>query len=213
MISSTEFRKHISKILSGKLKELGFKGSGFNYIMDSEHFVFTIGIQASRYGGQCCTEFGIQPKTVDTNGYEKLNFKKLKYYNCEFRTRLSPKGQGDYWWKYSELENRNIEIANDILNVIEKKVIPIIDLFKSNNKILETIEVKDLDNMYVSTAEKLGGMSFGTSYIRMAWVLTKVFEKENPAKSKEFAKYALSKMNEKSVFFGIDYLKSIANKN
>lgn len=120
MISSTEFRKHISKILSGKLKELGFKGSGFNYIMDSEHFVFTIGIQASRYGGQCCTEFGIQPKTVDTNGYEKLNFKKLKYYNCEFRTRLSPKGQGDYWWKYSELENRNIEIANDILNVIEK---------------------------------------------------------------------------------------------
>jgi Domain of unknown function (DUF4304) len=102
MISASDFKKHISKTLSEKLKQIGFKGSGFYYLMDSEFFVFTIGIQASQYGGQCCVEFGIQPKSVDTNGFEKLDFKKLKYYNCELRTRLSPKGQGDYWWKYSE---------------------------------------------------------------------------------------------------------------
>lgn len=213
MISAADFKKHISKTLSEQLKGFGFKGSGFNYLMDSDYFVFTIGIQASQYGGQCCAEFGIQPKSVDTNGFEKLDFKKLKYYNCEFRTRLSPKEQGDYWWKYSDLEQKNIQIALEIAKVVKTQVIPVIDYFKSDKNILEKIEVSDLENMYLKLPKKLGGMSFGTTDIRMAWTLVRALEETNLPKAKEFAEYALSKLGKSSTFVGVDYLNSIMIKN
>jgi hypothetical protein len=102
MISAAEFKKQIKKPLAGQLKTLGFKGSGFNYIMDSDNFIFTIGIQASRWGGQCCVEFGIQPKDIVSIGERKIDFKKLRYFQCEFRTRLATNDGSDQWWDYSD---------------------------------------------------------------------------------------------------------------
>ncbi|MDM1524305.1 DUF4304 domain-containing protein [Empedobacter sp. 225-1] len=89
MISSEEFKKQISKPLSEKLKELGFKGSGSNYKKENVNFIYTIGIQANRYGGSCCVELGIHPKEIIENFGHEIDLKKLKYYDCEFRTRLT----------------------------------------------------------------------------------------------------------------------------
>ena len=110
MISAADFKKQISKTLAGDLKTLGFQRSCFNYLLDTDNFIFTIGIQASQYGGQCCAEFGVQPKEIERFGDHKIDFKKLKYYSCEFRTRLSRKNSADQWWKYSKNEQTNIEI-------------------------------------------------------------------------------------------------------
>jgi hypothetical protein len=213
MISAADFKKQISKPLSGQMRELGFKGSGFNYLMDTDKFVFTIGIQASQYGGQCCMEFGIQPKAVDTNGFQKIDFKKLKYYNCEFRARLSPKGQGDYWWKYSDNESENIQVVQIMLTTIKTQVIPIINKFKSTDNFLDAIQAYDLANMYTSMQRLFNGLAFGTTDIRMAWVLAKTFEKDNLPKAKEFAKYGLSKLGNSNKFFAIDELNDIATRN
>jgi len=89
MITSADFKKHISKTLSQSLKELGFKGSGFSYRKESENFIFIIGIQASQYGGKCCVELGIHPKEITDLFDSEINFKTLKYYECEFRARLT----------------------------------------------------------------------------------------------------------------------------
>ena len=181
---------------------MGFKGSGFSFKMDSDDFIFIIGIQPSQYGGQCCVEFGIQPKMVDTNGFNTVDFKKIKYYNCELRTRLTPSGQGDNWWKYSDDETDNLKLANQIADLVKDRALPIINSFKSNPNILESINSTDLDNnFYKSMANKIG-MSLMTTDIRFAWVLTKVFEKTNIQKAKEFALYGINKLDTSNKFFG-----------
>lgn len=202
MISSAEFKKHISKTLSVHLKTLGFKGSGFNYLLDTDNFIFTIGIQASQYGGQCCAEFGVQPKEIDSFGDHKIDFKKLKYYSCEFRTRLSRKNGADQWWKYSDDEQKNIEIAEEIFSIIQKDILLIINLFKSEPYILDRIEIDDLDNIFKSAPKKLAGMTLMTTDIRFAWALTKIYSKRDIARAKQYAKFGLSKLDSSSTFIG-----------
>lgn len=202
MITAADFKKHISKKLAGDLRTLGFKGSGFNYLLDTDDFIFTIGIQASQYGGQCCAEFGIQPKEIDSFGDHQIDLKKLKYYNCEFRTRLSKKNGVDQWWKYSDDEQTNIEIADGIFSIIKKDILPFIDRFKSAPYILDKIEITDLDNIFKSVPEKLVGMTLMTTEIRLAWALTKIYAKRDLTRAKQFAKFGLSKLDSSSPFKG-----------
>lgn len=202
MISAVDFKKHISKTLAGLLKTIGFKGSGFNYLMEDEYFIFTIGIQASQYGGQCCAEFGIQPKEIDSFGEHKIDFKKLKYYSCEFRTRLSKKNGADQWWKYSDDEQKNIEVANEIFGIVQKDVQPIINLFKNHPYVLDRIEIEDLENIYKSIPGKLAGMTLMNGNVRLAWALTKIYEKRDLKRAQKFARFGLSKLETSSSFIG-----------
>ena len=132
--------------------------------MDTDNFIFTIGIQASQYGGKCCAEFGIQPKEIDNVEDRKIDFKKLKYNNCEFSTRLSRKNDADQWWKYSHDEQTNIKIADEIFSIIQKDILPIINLFKSEPYILDRIEIKDLEDIFKSISKKLAGMTLMTRF-------------------------------------------------
>ncbi len=213
MISTLEFKKQIGKSLAQQIKELGFKGSGFSYIMDTDDFIFAIGIQAGRYGGQCCLELGIQPKSLTTDGSRFLNFKKLKYIDCEFRTRLSPSGQGDFWWTFGDNEHENEKIITGIIETIKKFATPVIDRIKNNPNFLEEIELEDLDNLHNGQSKKLNGLNLMTTEIRLAWALTKALEKKNLAKAKMFAQYGLSKIKYPSSFFGIEYFEEIVGKN
>jgi len=202
MISAADFKKHISKQLGHNMRNLGFRGSGFNYIMESENFIFTFGIQASQYGGNCCAEFGIQPKTIDYINGHKLDFKKLKYFNCELRDRLARPGKGDMWWTYAKTEEKNVEIANDIFALFYSHAFPIFNAFQNEPDILDKIEASDLENCYKSVGDKLHGITplFGDT--RFAWVMMKYHEKKDIAKSIEFAKHGLSTLSEDSIFFG-----------
>lgn len=209
MITTAEFKKQIGKPFGNSLRELGFKGCGFNYKMDNENFVFTIGIQASQYGEKCCAEFGIQPKAVETNGFENHDFKKIKYYDCEFRTRIYANEKNSDWWNYSNNEIQNIQTAKEIAELIKSRVLPIINEFKQDPKILEKIETSDLTNIYVKVGDKIGGMRIMNTDIRLSWVLAKCFEKSNPKKAAEFAKYGLDLLKEDDKFFARKDLEKI----
>ena len=213
MITTLEFKKQIGKHLGQEMRCLGFKGSGFNYSIDSDNFVFIIGIQASQYGGQCCAELGIQPKSLDTDGSRKIDFKKIKYIDCELRTRLSPHGQSDNWWKYGDNESENRKVIGEIIDTIKKHAIPVIERFKNNPTILEQIEIADLENLHNGASDKLKGLNLMTTEIRLAWALTKALENTNLVKAKEFAQYGLSKIKLPSTFFGIDYFEEVLSKN
>jgi len=202
MITAAEFKKQISKTLAGHLRSLGFKGSGFNYTMSSDNFIFSIGVQASRWGGRCCAELGIHPKEIDSFGNHKIDLKNLKYYSCEFRQRLWRKDPADQWWQYSDDPELNIQVAEHIFHSIKEQALPIIQLFKTEPYILDSIEVLDLSNIYKNVASKLGGMILMTTDIRFAWALTKIFEKRNPEKAIQFAKFGLSKLDASSIFIG-----------
>lgn len=214
MTSAADFKRQISKTLAGHLKTLGFKGSGFNYIMDSDNFIFTIGVQASQWGGQCCAEFGIHPKDIDSFGDHKVDFKKLKYYQCEFRTRLATNNGSEQWWKYSDDQEINIQVANQIFDIVVRQVVPIIELFKGDKYVLDRIDVSDLNNIFKYVADKLGGMSLMTTDIRFAWALTKIYEKRNLDKAKQFAEFGMSKLDDKSTFIGkVDFERVLRQNN
>ena len=212
MISASEFKKHISKHLREKMRDIGFKGTGFSYLSDSEHFVFAFGIQASQYGGQCCAEYGIQPKEIDSTGNHKLDFKNLKYFNCELRTRLTKPGKGDQWWNYSELEEENIKIAQEICDLFVLRASPTISAFKNNPNILDKIEISDLENSYINVAKKLNGIFPPFGDIRFAWAMMRVYEKKSPGKALEFAKYGLSKLDSNSNFFAKPDFEKMVNQ-
>ncbi|MFY7669687.1 DUF4304 domain-containing protein [Tenacibaculum sp. MEBiC06402] len=208
-MTTQEFRKQIGRYLGTKIREFGFKGSGFNYIMDSDNFVFTIGLQANRYGGSFCVELGIHPKEITNNGFEDLDFKKLKYYNCEFRTRLAKEGKGDRWWNYTDSESKNFEIIDDVILYISKYALPIINGLKSDTGLLERVKISDIKNRFIPIPDFKGGLTPMTTDIRLAWALAVIVEKSNPKKSLEFAKYGMKHDKSPSTFFGTKDLKRI----
>jgi len=214
MISAADFKKQISKPLGNKMRSIGFRGSGFDYLMDSEAFVFAFGIQASRYGGQCCAEYGIQPRSITRLGNHKLDLKKLKFASCELRSRLNKPPKGGQWWKYSDNENENIQIANEIFDLFNALALPTITAFKNDPNILDKIDISDLDNPYLKVSKKLHGIHPGYGDVRFAWALTIFYEQTNPTRSKEFAAYGLSNLEADNLFFGrADFERILANKN
>ena len=219
MITSAEFKKHISKTLSQNLKEFGFKGSGFSYRKDSENFIFIIGIQASQYGGKCCVELGIHPKEITDWFGSEINLKTLKYYECEFRTRLtkiktkkwwnfSSKNYDNQWWDYSKSEKANMNTAENIILSIKNEVVPIIQAFQSENYILDKIENSDLSN----PSQKLSGLNIIGTEVRLILALSKIYEKRNPKKAVELAKLGMLKLEPNDKFLGKeDFNKIILN--
>ena len=205
MISAAAFKKQISKTLSVHLRNLGFKGSGFHYTMDSPLFIFTIGVQASQWGGECCAEVGIQPRYVDSNGIPTIDVKKIKYYQCEFRTRLVAGDGIDQWWKYSDDEAENIQIAQQLFDIVVKRVVPIIELFSSEKFVRDQIEVGDLGNIAKNVNDNLYGLSFMANDVRLAWTFTKIYEQRNLEKAKQFAKFGLSKLDKKNPYAKEDF--------
>jgi hypothetical protein len=209
MIKAADFKKQISKTLSTNLRALGFKGSGFDYRMLSNDFIFVIGIQTSRLGDDFFAEFGIQPKQITGIGTYEINFKKFKYYNCEFRTTLLNKNGTGSTWKFSDDPLKNVEMANDISLIVKTEIIPIIDAFLHEPYILDSIEVNDLNDIANNLPAKMGGMQLTTSDIRMAWALAMVYEKRDIQKAKEFAEFGLSKLRFRSSFMGTPDLRRI----
>jgi hypothetical protein len=212
MISTATFKKQIAKTLSENLRKLGFKGAGFDYIMDSENFIFTIGIQPNRYGSDCFAELGIQPKNITTNDFENLDFTKLKYYNCELRTRIEPDENNSNSWKYFDNEDENITVAKDLIRHIEKHVISIINQFKLKEDVFSEIEITDLEDFYKLIPNKLFGMKLMTTDIRFAWILTKHYENKNLIRAKEFAKFGITNIKENSTFIGKTDFDKVINK-
>ena len=218
MITSEQFKRHISKSLSEKLKKLGFKGSGFNYKKESKDFFFVIGIQANLSGGSCCVELGIQPKEITENFGHTIDFKKLKHYDCEFRMRLtkilnkkwwnfSNKKVDNQWWEYSNSEKENIKTTKSIFESIKTQAIPIIASFENENYILDNLNKDDLTN----PENKIGGLNLIGTETRLIWALSKIYEKRNLQKALEYAKLGLLKLDKNDKFLGKEDFENIIN--
>ncbi|WP_350289131.1 DUF4304 domain-containing protein [uncultured Croceitalea sp.] len=59
-MNASEFRKLVAKHFSPKIRELGWKGSGFHFRKQPENHIGNLcGIQGSWYGGSVCCETAI----------------------------------------------------------------------------------------------------------------------------------------------------------
>lgn len=119
-MNASEFKKLSTKYLAPRLREKGWKGSGFNfYRATNNHVIQIFGIQGAWYGGSICCETAIHFDFLeDLNG--KTDPSKISYASCLIRQRLSPKGEGDFHWTFRNNEEENIKSLNQIFEALEK---------------------------------------------------------------------------------------------
>lgn len=112
------FKKLVAKYLSPRIRELGWKGSGFHFRkVEDYHVVKIFGLQGSWNGGSVCCESAIHFDFIqDLAG---KSFDKSTYASCVIRERLSPKGEGDYHWIFRDKEEENVKSINQIWDAFE----------------------------------------------------------------------------------------------
>ena len=200
-MDSAEFKKLIKNQFSPKIRQIGWKGSGFNFRKAEEnHIVKIFGIQGSRWGGSVCCETAIHFDFIpDLAG---KSYKKTTYASCLIRERLSPKGEGDYHWQFRNKEEENIKSINQIWEAFKTHGQTFYEDFDNFPKPFDQIEVKDLSNR----GYKLLNKYHIYNHINFAWILKEINQFiGNSDKAKEFSKFGIQKT--------IDHAESIAHNN
>jgi len=114
MITTAEFKKQIAKPFGNEMRKLGFKGTGFTYIQETDGFLFAVYIDSGKWGGSCSTGLAVHPKQIKKNSAGPLNLKNLKLHQYEFRMSLS-KFARDISWKYADDLEENLN-TDQIIN-------------------------------------------------------------------------------------------------
>lgn len=194
-MNASEFRKLVAKNFSPKIRELGWKGSGFHFRKKPENHIGNLfGIQGSWYGGSVCCETAIHFDFMpDLAG---LNFEKSTYASSLIRKRLSPNGDGDYHWSFSNNLEKNIESVESIWNAFEKHGISFYDDFSNFPNPFDKIKPKDLrkDENY-----RILGKYYVGNYIELANLLKEVnIILDRKEMAMEFSKIGIERINKLS---------------
>tara|TARA_R110002074_G_scaffold149035_6_gene301328 strand:- start:14523 stop:15197 length:675 start_codon:yes stop_codon:yes gene_type:complete len=144
-MNSTDFRKLVAKHFSPSIRKLGWKGSGFDFRkIEDNHVVNIFGIQGSWMGGSVCCETAVHFDFFSDLSGQK-DFNKTKYSSCLLRSRLSPDGEGDYHWVFSDNQTQNIESVKSILKAFENHGLNFYKEFQDFPHPFVDIRVMDLE--------------------------------------------------------------------
>ena len=200
-MNAAEFRKLVAEHFSPKIRELGWKGSGFHFRKKPENHIGNLfGIQGSWYGGSVCCETAIHFDFMpDLAG---LNFDKTTYASSLIRKRLSPNGDGDYHWNFSNNNEKNIESVNSIWNAFEKHGLTFYKDFNDFPHPFDKIKPEDLQ---VGKNHKILEKYFVINQIELTNLLKEInLILGNISLAKEFSKIGIERINEhsKSILIG-----------
>lgn len=114
-MNANEFKKLVNKHFAPNIRQMGWKGSGFNfYKIDVNHVVNIFGLQGAWYGGSVCCETAIHFDFFPDLAHKEIDVSKTTYASCIIRKRLTPKGEGDFHWQFRGKEEDNIISINQI---------------------------------------------------------------------------------------------------
>ena len=210
MITTAEFKKQVAKTFGNEMRKFGFKGTGFDYFSETDDYLFAVWIE-SRWGGSCSSGLAIHPKLVDRDSEGKLNLKKLKIHQYEFKLSLSGQGRSDRW-KYSDEKEQNEKTIDEIKAYVTERALPVIELFNAKPNILDRFEVSELKNFHRNFTKKTGTY-IATTELRFAWALTVFFENKNILKARQFAEYGVSQLEKNDSWFGMVDFKRVLREN
>jgi|GEM_PF-1573317 len=212
MITTADFKKQIAKPFGQEMRLHGFKGTGFEYKQETDNYLIAVYIDPSRWGGSCSAGFAIHPKLIDKDYNGKKDLAKLKTYQYEFKFSLTPYARGKKW-EYADDEATNLVTLSKILDTIKDKAFPVIEKFNSTPNILDQFEVSEMTEFHDNWAKRLG-VSIATTDLRFAWAMTIIFENKNKEKARQFAKWALSRPdNRNSNWFGNKDFERVLSEN
>lgn len=212
MITTAVFKKQIAKPFGQEMRQYGFKGTGFEYFKETEDYLIAVYIDPGRWGGNCSAGFAIHPKQIDKEYDGKIDFKKLKIYEYEFKMNLTEDARGESW-KYSADEFTNLVTLKKIIDSIKEKAFSVIEKFKAKPNILETFEVSEMNNFHENWTKKTG-VFISTTEFRFAWAMTIIFENKNLQKAQQFANWFLSNNTDNNDdWFGKQDIDRVLTKN
>ncbi|NME70635.1 DUF4304 domain-containing protein [Flammeovirga aprica] len=203
-MNTSEFKKLIRKHYSPKIRELGWKGSGFHYRkVEDNHVVKIFGIQGSWYGGSICCETAIHFDFIpDLSG--KL-YNKTTYASCLIRERLSPKGVGDYHWDLKENEEENIKSINEIWETFSNQGQKFYNDFENFPEPFLSIQPNDFNQRYWFGFGKKKRVKILNKYhifneIHFIWLLKEInLFFGNISKAREFSELGIEIVNEDAI--------------
>ncbi|WP_397447865.1 DUF4304 domain-containing protein [Polaribacter sp. R77954] len=194
-MNASEFKKLVAEHFSPKIRDLGWKGSGFHFRKMQENGIGNIfGIQGSWYGGEVCCETAINFEFM--NKLYGIEFKKETYASSLIRKRLSPKGEGDHHWYFSNNIEKNIESVNSIWKAFEKHGLNFYNDFNNFPHPFDKIKPKDLKS---GKSHKILGKYFVVNQIELTNILKELnLLLGNTRIAEEFSRVGLERINEHS---------------
>lgn len=190
-MNAAAFRKLVTLHFSPKIRELGWKGSGFAFRKQEEnHVVKIFGIQGSWMGGSVCCETAIHFDFIpDLAGQ---HFKKTTFASCMIRQRLSPRGEGDWHWNLKQKPEDNVISVNEIWEAFEKHGRRFYEDFDDFPAPFDSISVEEIksDKNY-----RLLGKYFMRNSIDFVWMLKEINQFiGDKQKAKEFSEYGMQEV-------------------
>ena len=193
-MDSSEFKKLSTKYLAPRLREKGWKGSGFNFYKTTDnHIIQIFGVQGDRFGGSVCCETAIHFDFLsDLSG--KTEPSKISYASCLIRERLNPKGVGDYHWSFRNNEEDNVNSLNQIFEALEKHGTEFYDDFKNFPHPFDKIYPSDFKN---GKRVMILNKYYVVNEFNFLWLLKEINLKINrPEIAKEFSDFGIEKVTE-----------------
>ena len=118
MNAKGKFYKAVEAIVQPALRQDGFTGFGPTLRALVRDTVHIFSFQDRREGGSACVNMGVHPLFLPSPAGKKIeSWESAEEYECEFRQRLAPEGQVDYWWSYEGTSEELATRANEILNL------------------------------------------------------------------------------------------------
>lgn len=195
-MNTKDFRRLIKEHFAPKLHELGFKGTDHHFVKANNHFIYTLVIQADKYGGSCVMEMGVHLDFLPNSIGEFKPPLKITTYDCEFRERLNKKAnwlqrfltvERERWFRYGETEEDAITTNNEMKKLFTNKGMCYFSQFKDFPEPITSIS---LDEIKVGS-KKLENLGAPLD-LRTALLVSRTYEfLGNHRKAKDFASWGL----------------------
>ena len=184
MSNKDDFLLVLKEEFAPRLREVGFKGSGHNFKRINDDIINIVNIQVSKYGGSYAVNLGLHLSFLPVCWSTEIpDLKKLKESDCEFRTRLTPKLNYDYWWKY---EGMLCNPAKNARHLIETYFKHGEESFQSFGKLDDFIEIFTIERI---KKDKYSGSFKDKNLVRGALTMARIYEHlEQIENAKIFAK-------------------------
>lgn len=183
------FHRLLKSRLQPRLRDEGFKGSGTTLRRIAGERIDVLNIQGSRYGGQCCVNFGVHFSFLPSAGGSVIDLKKIQEYQCEFRDRLHEPPESDHWWAYGETDADAEGSVASLVEMYERRGALFFGKFEPFPDAFERIAPIDIESGDLSAL--LGYLTGVRAALTMARIMKHIGRVE---RSREFAAVGLKNL-------------------
>ena len=139
------FSDTIKEVFAPRLRDSGFTGSGKDFRRIVGELIHAINIQGGRYGGQAALNVGIHATFLPTSPVDELpDPKSIKEIECEFRKRVTPSGEDDFWWEFGSSDQTAVQSAMHLAQTYFDVGEPFLNQYRTVEDLVECFTIESI---------------------------------------------------------------------